>query len=90
MITNGVSPISANPKEVEDVTDLIAQALSFFNIKKMDESERLCRQALALGSDNFVPLQLLGIITALKGNMEESCALLSKAAASPYASEQTH
>lgn len=90
MITNDASLTSADGKVEVHATDLMAQAMASFNQKKLDESENLCRQVLALGPDNFVPLQLLGIITALKGNVEESCALLSKAATSPYASEQTY
>jgi len=90
MITNDISTLSEKMESTQDSSDLIQRALSAFNLKSLDESEHLCREALALVPDNFVPLQLLGVITAINGNKEESYTLLSKAVTSPYASEQTH
>jgi tetratricopeptide (TPR) repeat protein len=72
------------------VSQAAQQAAMAYNRGQWAESERLCRQILAVRGDYFDALTLLGIIAAQTRRMEEAARLLGRAVAADPAQATAH
>jgi tetratricopeptide (TPR) repeat protein/SAM-dependent methyltransferase len=69
---------------------LFASAIEHFNAGRLDDAERLCRDALMFNKGHFDALHMLGIIATRVGNLDAAAELFGRALAVNARSAECH